>query len=214
MLSQVACITLAAALALAGCAGRAVVEAEPDAGAGGAGGGAGGSGGTMPNDGGVEDAAPPLDAGPAVLCPMDGAVTVAVAGTTPLGKIDLKYGWVGHLGGECGGRRVGLSAVPTLEPKFWTTPSPPSFEFGAPYTPMTGYVSAAEVPIDVAMNGQTVTTQGWVEITRADPLPPDVFVEGMEYPRFEGTIKIDAPGWNVSGSFTARYCQYMDILCP
>jgi hypothetical protein len=79
---------------------------------------------------------------------------------------------------------------------------------------MTGYVGAAEISIDVALNGQTVTTQGWVEITRADPLPPDEVVEGMEYPRFEGTIKIDAPGWNVSGSFTALYCQHMDILCP
>jgi len=207
MQSHIVFVIFTAALALAGCAGRAVVEAEPDA-------GAGGFGGAMPVDAGVEDAAP-ADAGPAVLCPMDGVVTVAVAGTTPLGDIDLKFGWMGYLGGECGGRRVGLSAVPTLEPEFMASPSPPALEFSPPYNPMTGgYVGAAEVPIGVEMNGQVVETQGWVEITRADPQPEGPLADGMEYPRFEGTIKIDDPGWNVSGSFTALYCQWMDVLCP
>lgn len=214
MQNRVVFAAFATALVLAGCAGHAVVEAESDAGSPGSGGGGGAP---------LVDAGPPdsdtsdagtTDAGPELLCPMDGVPTAAVAGTTPLGDIDLQYGWLGYFGGECGGIRIGLSAVPSLEPVYWTDPSPPSLMFGPSWDPVTGYLGAKDADFTVNINGQEASAKGWLEISRADPQPNGPVGEGMEYPRAEGTITINASGWNVSGSFTALYCNWMDILCP
>ncbi|MDI1480120.1 hypothetical protein [Polyangium sp. y55x31] len=213
MKSPIVFVTVAAMIVFVGCAGRAVVEAEPDGGAA----GSGGDGGAPLVDAGVEDAsfddASTTDGGPEPLCPMDGAVTAAVSGMTPLGSIDLPYAWMGFLNGECGGLHVALSAVHSFDPV--SMPPAPSLRFyRTEVDPMTGYLGGAEADVTVEVNGQYASAKGWLELTRADPMPDGPIGEGMEYPRTEGTVTIDAPGWSVAGSFTALYCDGMDIYCP
>ncbi|HVK66668.1 MAG TPA: hypothetical protein VM694_19425 [Polyangium sp.] len=214
MQSHVVFAAVVAAFFVAGCTGGVVVEAETDAGASGSGGG----GGAPLVDAGVEDAASDagtIEAGPSPLCPMDGVVTAAVTGTTPLGAIDLPYGWMGTLNAECGGIHVVLSAASSFDPSFGTKPSSPSLAFGRTmFLPMTGLLGAAEANVEVEVEGAFASAKGWLDITRTDPMPDGPVGEGMEYPRTEGTISIQGPGWDVSGSFTALYCNWMDVYCP
>ena len=197
--------TALTALVLAGCSGVAVIEPEHDADPQ----GSGGSGGAPVADAGAEDAAydagapdvgaPAADAGPGPLCPMDG----------------VKTAQVGYLGGECGGIMIGVSGLPTFPPESWSEPSPPRLSFGRYNSdPVTGYLGGGEAEVTVTINGQSLSTKGWLDLTRVDPMPEGPVDPGMEYPRIEGTITVKDNGWSVAGSFTALYCNWMDILCP
>lgn len=94
-------------------------------------------------------------------------------------------------------------------------PEPPVLVFhNGTDSPMTGYVGAGETYVELITADANVSVMGWVDLTQVDPWPKGSLPDGADYPLAKGTITVTEPGWSVSGSFTAPYCQWLDIHCP
>ena len=94
-------------------------------------------------------------------------------------------------------------------------PEPPVLIFyNGTYSPMSGYVGAGETNVELRTADSTVSAKRWVDLTQVDPWPDGPLPEGTEYPRAKGMITVTDSGWNLSGSFTAPYCEWINIYCP
>jgi hypothetical protein len=159
-------------------------------------------------DAALGDAAQADAADASTQCGLEAAPSATVSGTTPLGSFDGRFAWVRYTSdeGACNG-------FPTL---FIQSSSPITGMFGQwqgsglSFTVLRdssfSLLGPRDVEVVYRVGGQQVSATGHVELTRADPhTDPE--------PRVEGTVSVTAPGWSVSGSFSAAHCALLDVHC-
>jgi len=163
-----------------------------------------GQDGQLPADAGVDAAllrdAAVVDAYQPPTCTLP-APNSGVAGTTPIGPIDLPYAFAGLTGGECAeGLLLYMFEEGTVS---WDLPHP-NLEVRSIPGPILG---VHEIEVWINFDGAWEGTTGVLDVTYFD----DWWQNPTGYVRAQITVLGD--GWDVTGEVDAPYCEPLMMWC-